>query len=106
MTQTLALTLAAAALLAGCYVVPMGPDGKPVTVQPAAVQPATPPAAQFTARLYPQNEAARRYGLVQALVTHNHTGHGAFSATIGGERFTGDATSPRELQARVQGLID
>ena len=48
MTKTLALTLAAAALLAGCYVVPMGPDGKPVTVQPAAVQPATPPAAQFT----------------------------------------------------------
>ena len=92
MTQTLALTLAAAALLAGCYVVHMGPDGKPVTVQPAAVQPATPPAAQFTARLYPQNEAARRYGLVQATVTHNHTGHGAFSATIGGERFTGDAT--------------
>ena len=36
MTKTLALTLAAAALLAGCYVVPMGPDGKPVTVQPAA----------------------------------------------------------------------
>ena len=65
---------------------------KPVTVQSAAVQPATPPAAQFTARLYPQNEAARRYGLVQATVTHNHTGHGAFSATIGGERFTGDAT--------------
>ena len=46
MTKTLALILAAA-LLAGCYVVPMGPDGKPVTVQPAAVQPVTPPAAQF-----------------------------------------------------------
>ncbi len=93
MTKTLTLCLAATALLAGCYVVPMGPDGKPVTVQPAAVQPAMPPAAaQFTARLYPQNEQARRYGLVNATVTHSHTGHGTFSAFIGGERFTGDAT--------------
>lgn len=104
-----AACVGAAALLTGCYVVPMQagqalPAG-PVTVVPAqapnaaaaaagaAVAQAPAPTTQnFTARLYPSNAEASRYGTVTGLVTNDLNGHGSFSAVIAGESFQGEAT--------------
>ena len=100
-----ALCAASAALLTGCYVVPMQPGQTlppgPVTVVPAgSVNAAAGPAAQapapttqnFSARLYPSNAEASRYGTVTGLVTNDLNGHGSFSAVIAGESFQGEAT--------------
>ena len=100
-----ALCAGSAALLTGCYVVPMQPGQAlppgPVAVvpaqsayaAPAAAAPAPVPATQnFTARLYPSNAEASRYGTVTGLVTNDLNGHGSFSAVIAGEHFQGEAT--------------
>jgi hypothetical protein len=105
-----ALMAISAVGLTGCYVVPMQPGQAlppgPVTVVPAqsvqSMQPiassgalvATPaPATQnFTARLYPSNAEAARYGTVTGVVTNDLNGHGIFSAVIAGESFQGEAT--------------
>lgn len=100
-----ALCAGSAALLTGCYVVPMQagqalPPG-PVAVvpvqstnaAPAIAAPAPAPTTQnFTARLYPSNAEASRYGTVTGLVTNDLNGHGSFSAVIAGESFQGEAT--------------
>jgi hypothetical protein len=79
---------AGALLLAGCYVVPVqpAPSATPVLV------PAAPPPVTFTGRLYPANEAAAPYGVVEAIVTNDLNGRGRFGTAIGGESFTGEAT--------------
>ena len=89
------LSLAAAltgAALSGCYVVPLG---QPVPTAPAtqayAVAPA-PVAQTFSARLYPSNAEAARYGTVGGTVTNDMNGRGHFSALIGREQFQGEAT--------------
>lgn len=84
--------LAGAALLTGCYVVPV--NHYPYTSQPTQVQmPAPAPApVTFAARLYPLNDLASGYGLVNAIVTNDLHGRGTFSANISGENFTGEAT--------------
>lgn len=102
-----ALRLAAAAtlgaaLLSGCYVVPMQPGHTlppgPVTVVPAqsastVAAPTPAPATQnFTARLYPSNAEAARYGALTGVVSNDLNGRGHFSATIAGESFQGEAT--------------
>jgi len=102
-----AVAALAAASLTGCYVVPMQPGQSlppgPVTVVPAqSMQPAVmgvavaatpPPSTQnFTARLYPSNAEASRYGTVTGVVTNDLNGHGNFNAVIGGEQFQGEAT--------------
>jgi hypothetical protein len=82
--------LATAALLTGCYVVPIHPAGSyppPAAHVPAPVTPVT-----FAARLYPANDAASGYGMVSAVVTNDLNGRGTFSTNIGGESFTGEAT--------------
>ena len=98
----------AAAGLTGCYVVPMQlgqtlPPG-PVTV--VSAQSSVPPTAMgmapaampapstqnFTARLYPSNAEASRYGTVTGVVTNDLNGHGNFVAVINGEQFQGEAT--------------
>lgn len=93
-TAALGLT-AVVAGLAGCYVVPIDPR----TGQPAAVPSNAPVAApapalpvSFPARLYPANDLASRYGVVNATVTNDLHGRGTFNANINGESFMGEAT--------------
>lgn len=89
----LALGLAASAtLLTGCYVVPVN-HYPPVSQGPQVILPApvTVPVT-FAARLYPANDTASAYGLVNAIVTNDLHGRGSFSTNINGENFTGEAT--------------
>ena len=84
------------ASLAACYVVPIDPrtgqpTGMPAATVPAAVVPAPGPTS-FPARLYPANELASAYGMVNATVTNDLHGRGTFNATINGESFAGEAT--------------
>lgn len=81
------------ASLSGCYVVPMDPrTGQPVPAQapPSAV--AQPGPVTFPVRLYPGNDLASRYGMVNATVSNDLHGRGTFNATINGEAFVGEAT--------------
>ncbi len=89
----LAGALASAALLGGCYVVPVQPAGSypPATVQVPVVMPAPAPVT-FAARLYPANDLAASYGMVSAVVTNDLSGRGTFSTAINGESFAGEAT--------------
>ena len=94
--------LGAAALATACVVVPVGPDGRPYTNYPTypvgstlAVAPLAPPApsiAVMNARLYPANELAQAGGMAVGQVTNFLDGKGAFTVTIGGEQFSGEAT--------------
>lgn len=99
------LAALAAVGLSGCYVVPMQPGQAlppgPVTVVSAqsaqqssmGIAPAAAPTTQnFTARLYPSNAEAARYGTVTGVVTNDLNGHGSFSTVIAGESFQGEAT--------------
>lgn len=84
---------ATVATLAGCYVVPIDPrTGQAVQPQPAtmAVMPAPP--LTFPARLYPANELASTYGVINATVTNDLHGRGSFNTAINGEVFSGEAT--------------
>jgi hypothetical protein len=76
--------------LAGCYVVPIQPPQ--AQGQPAAVYITPNPPMTFAARLYPANETASAYGMVNAVVTNDMNGRGTFSTTINGESFSGEAT--------------
>ena len=82
--------IAGAAVLTGCYVVPIQPPYS----QPTAVYvtPAPPASVTFAARLYPANDAASSYGMVGAVVTNDLNGRGTFTTNINGESFTGEAT--------------
>lgn len=84
---------AIAATISGCYVVPMDPrTGQPVPPQNANVPPPPPAPVTFPARLYPSNDLASRYGMVNATVVNDLHGKGAFSTDINGESFAGEAT--------------
>lgn len=81
--------------LAGCYVVPIDPrTGQPAAVPSGAPMAAPAPAwpVSFPARLYPANERASGYGVINATVTNDLHGRGSFNANINGERFVGEAT--------------
>lgn len=104
--------------LAGCYVIPVAPDGTPIYpavpigvpapaivvpapgVAPAhAYAPGAPPAAAvapssavLTARLYPANEQAAHEGMITGTVTNMMTGKGRFQMEYKGELLTGEAT--------------
>jgi hypothetical protein len=82
----------AAALLSGCYVVPVQPMHGPGPVVYAPATPVTPVPVTFAARLYPANDMASAYGMVSAVVTNDLNGRGTFSTAINGENFTGEAT--------------
>jgi hypothetical protein len=103
--RKLAAALAIQALLSGCYVVPVGPDGNYAiyiptqppphpsgSAQPAAHpgQPGMPKALQ--ARLYPDNDLATQTGMVSGTVTNMMTGKGRFQLQYAGELLTGEAT--------------
>ena len=94
-----------AVLATACVVVPVGPDGRPYSGYgnygnyPAgstlAVAPLVPPApsvAVMNARLYPANELAQPGGMAVGQVTNFLDGKGAFTVTISGEQFSGEAT--------------
>ena len=100
----LAAAIGVQAALAGCYVVPVGPDGtqhafyipvhpSPIPggpMQPVAQQPAMPKVLH--ARLYPDNDVAAQTGMVAGTVTNMMTGKGRFQLNYAGETLTGEAT--------------
>ncbi len=81
---------AGAALLTGCYVVPV--NHYPPPTQSVPVHISAPAPVTFAARLYPSNDLASACGMVSAVVTNDLHGRGSFSANINGEYFTGEAT--------------
>jgi hypothetical protein len=103
--------------LAGCYVIPVAPDGTPIypavpigVPAPAVVvhAPGVPPAhvyapgappvaaapssAVLAARLYPANDLAAQDGIITGTVTNMMTGKGRFQMEYKGELLTGEAT--------------
>lgn len=83
--------LLGASALGGCYVVPINQTYTPTAS--AALQVAPPPSnITFAARLYPSNDAAAAYGMVNGVVTNDLHGRGIFTTTINGENFSGEAT--------------
>ena len=103
--RRLALGLSVVALsaaLTGCYVVPMQPTPGAAVQSPAqaAASVGAAPAAQapsnapvsFNARMYPANDAAAKFGVVNGTVTNDLHGRGIFTATIRGETYSGEAT--------------
>jgi len=89
--------------LAGCYIVPAGPDGNYAiylpaqqspypgqSIQAAPSQPAGP--RVLHARLYPDNDVASQTGMVSGTVTNMMTGKGRFQLQYAGEVLTGEAT--------------
>ena len=87
----LLIALSFAAALTGCYVVPVSqyPASYPAaaTPVPVVITPVT-----FAARLYPANDLATSYGMVNAIVTSDLNGRGSFNSTINGESFVGEST--------------
>lgn len=86
-----------AAVLSGCYVVPVQQGNFPAPVAGVYLPPAP---LTFAARLYPANEQASSYGMVGAVVTNDLNGRGTFSTTINGESFNGEATRVAGAAAR------
>jgi hypothetical protein len=100
-TRSLAFAAAGCAglLLAGCIVVPLGPDGRvPAVIVPAGAGTAAPLVATGPApitvpvRLYPTNEIAAGLGPIAGSVTNQLTGKGTFTLNVGGEMMSGEAT--------------
>ncbi len=102
----LAVALSVQALgLAGCYIVPVGPDGNYaiyIPTQPSPTYPGSPlPSAVpgqpaqprvLHARLYPDNDTATQTGMVSGTVTNMMSGKGRFQLSYAGEMLTGEAT--------------
>ena len=98
---------ATAALLSGCYVVPVNQDGEIVYHGPYL---APPPASQvvpgkagrvtLSARLYPNNDLAVATGVVSGSVTNMMTGKGRFTLNYKGESYTGEATRVSDDERR------
>lgn len=85
--------LIAVVSLAGCYVVPINPHtGQVVPLHGTTVVSAPAVPLTFAARLYPANDLASGYGVVNATVTNDLHGRGTFHTTINGETFIGEAT--------------
>jgi hypothetical protein len=91
--------------LAGCYVVPVGPDGNnyaiyiPTSTPPVVGAPGQSPQASqpglpkvLHARLYPDNDVATQTGMVSGTVTNMMTGKGRFQLQYAGEVLVGEAT--------------
>jgi len=93
-----ALAVAATvATLAGCYIVPIGPDGQPaypiaVPAQPTSTAPAYVPPSILQARLYPMNDIASQTGMLSGTITTRPGSKGQFQLNYQGEVLTGEAT--------------
>lgn len=82
-----------ATALAGCYVVPLSQAyPSPASSGAQVVAAPVPSSVTFAARLYPANDAASAYGMVNGVVTNDLHGRGIFTTTINGESFSGEAT--------------
>jgi hypothetical protein len=93
-------------VLAGCYVVPIAPDGTPLYPAPGHVvtyppsPPAPPPgtaagrpiAKELPVKLYPINDLANQTGVLTGSVTNMMTGRGRFTFLYQGETLVGEAT--------------
>ena len=99
--RTFIASVAIAAALAGCYVVPVqSPDGTvnyqhyPLPPAGTVVPPAAagPTPATLNVRLYPANEIAAQTGIVSGTVTNMMTGKGRFLVNYLGEVLNGEAT--------------
>jgi hypothetical protein len=93
----LAVALAFPALaLAGCYVVPIEPDGHYAHVVPGPVPPVVvhggPGIAALPVRLYPANDLANQTGVLSGTVTNLMSGKGRFQFNYQGELLAGEAT--------------
>jgi len=98
---------ALAALLSGCYVVPVEQDGQVVyrgpylSPPPAShVVPAKAGPVTLSARLYPNNDLAVATGVVSGSVTNMMTGKGRFTLNYKGEAYSGEATRVSDDQKR------
>ena len=115
--------LGAAALATACVVVPVGPDGRPIagyggygnyptypagsTLAVAPLAATLPSVAVMNARLYPANELAQPGGMAVGQVTNFLDGKGAFTVTIAGEQFSGEATRTGRVGASArQGIAN
>lgn len=97
--------VATVATLAGCYVVPIDPRTGQAVVAPNAQVVAAPALPlTFPARLYPANDLASSYGMINATVTNDLNGRGSFSTSINGESFSGEAT--RKAGSNREGLAN
>ncbi len=111
--RLLVAALLPAALLSGCYLMPIGqdPQGNPIyayapipapgsTVGPhGAVAPGVPVAAPgggmpvaLPVKLYPMNDLANQTGVLTGEVTNTMTGRGRFTFHYQGEMLVGEAT--------------
>ena len=90
----------ASTLLTACYAVPINRNPPVITVYvtPSAPAPST---MTFAARLYPANDVAAAYGMVNAIVTNDLNGRGIFTTNINGETFNGEATRAGSGSART-----
>lgn len=116
--RLIAAALFPAITLAGCYVIPVGPNNEPWVVlggplhPPAETHSAPSPAssrtpassrgaapapgpampAALTVRLYPANDLATQSGVLNGTVTNMMTGAGRFQFEYQGELLAGEAT--------------
>ena len=102
LTRRLALpgVTLASTLLTACHVVPINrtPPVTTVYVTPSTPAPAS---ATFVARLYPANDVAAAYGVVNAIVINDLNGRGIFTTNINGETFNGEVTRVGSGSART-----
>jgi hypothetical protein len=85
------------ATMAGCYIVPIGPDGQPaypvaVPAQAMSTAPAYVPSSVLQARLYPINDVASQTGVLSGTITTRPGSTGQFQLNYQGEILTGEAT--------------
>ena len=89
---------------AGCYVVPVAPDGRPLAAYPVPPYGAAPAPAPTTvvtaARLYPSNDVAAQAGVLTGTVTNHMNGRGEFQLNYAGEVMSGEATRVNNDQRR------
>ena len=96
--QLAALLALPAITLAGCYLVPVAPDGTPIYHPgvPVVVPPAPGQTTQYpvtlNVRLYPANDIATPSGVLTGQVTNLLGGRGRFQFNYQGETLVGDAT--------------
>lgn len=99
--KLIASITASAALLTGCYVVPVGPDGQLYAYPPGVIPTATvpsgapagaPPPVTLHARLYPANDIASQTGVLTGSVVNLRNGKGRFELNYRGETLVGEAT--------------
>jgi hypothetical protein len=91
-----AFSIAAASSLSACYVMPIDQyqaqtqqhQSQPTT----AVAPAAPTQIVLNARLYPNNEQAAPFGILNASITNHLNGRGEIMVVQGDELFRGEAT--------------